>query len=185
MLAYAFWHVPRADAVAQAYESAHGTFHEVLRAAGVPGLRGVRVSRMEMIPWLGGKPGYEDWHLLDGSADLDLLNDAAISEARRQPHDRIAALAGEGTAGLYGLRMGTSVTPAVAYWLSKPDGLNYAAFEASMAPLVAGGCALWGRRMTLGPTPEFCLHAPAARELRYPAQAISLHHVSNWTGSSP
>lgn len=185
MLAYAFWHVPRANAVAQTYESAHGGFHDVLRAAGVPGLRGVRVSRLETIPWLGGKPGYEDWHLLDGSANLDVLNDAAISEARRQPHDRIAALAGEGTAGLYGLRMGTSVTPAVAYWLSKPDGMGYAAFEASMAPLVSGGCALWGRRMTLGPTPEFCLHAPAARALPYPAQAISLHPISNWTGSSP
>ena len=185
MLAYAFWHVPRANAVAQAYESAHGAFHDVLRAAGVPGLRGVRVSRLETIPWLGGEPGYEDWHLLDGSADLDVLNDAAISEARRQPHDRIAALAGEGTAGLYGLRMGTNVTPAFAYWLSKPEGMGYAAFEASMAPLVAGGCALWGRRMTLGPTPEFCLHAPAARAIPFPAQAISLHHVSNWPGSSP
>jgi hypothetical protein len=185
LLAYAFWHVPRANAVAQAYESAHGAFHDVLRAAGVRGLRGVRVSRLETIPWLGGKPGYEDWHLLDGSANLDVLNDAAISEARRQPHDRIAALAGEGTAGLYGLRMGTSVTPAVAYWLPKPEGVAYAAFEASMAPLIAGGCALWGRRMTLGPTPEFCLHAPAAHALPYPAQAISLHPVSNWSGSSP
>ncbi len=185
MLAYAFWHVPRANAVAQAYESAHGGFHEVLRAAGVPGLRGVRVSRLDTIPWLGGKPGYEDWHLLDGSANLDALNDAAISGARRQPHDHIAALAGEGTAGLYGLRMGTSVTPAIAYWLSKPEGMSYAAFEASMSPLVAGGCALWGRRMTLGPTPEFCLHAPAARDLPCPAQKISLQPVSNWPGTSP
>ena len=185
MLAYAFWHVPRADAVAQAYESAHGDFHDVLRAAGVPGLHGVRVSRLESIPWLYGQPGYEDWHLLGGSANLDVLNDAAISEARRLPHDRIAALAGEGTAGLYGLRMGNVISPVVAYWMSKPDGTSYPAFEASMAPLVAGGCALWGRRMTLGPTPEFCLHAPAARALPYPAQTISLHHVSNWRGTSP
>lgn len=181
MLAYAFWHVPRADAVAQAYESAHGGFHEVLRAARVPGLRGVRVSRLEAIPWLGGKPGYEDWHLLQGSATLDVLNDTAISEARRLPHDRIAALAGEGTAGLYGLRLGTSVTPAIAYWLSKPDGMSYTAFEASMAPLATEGCALWGRRMTLGPTPEFCLHAPRARTLPYPAQVLALSPVSDWT----
>jgi hypothetical protein len=184
LLAYAFWHVPRAHAVAQAYESAHGEFHGVLRAAGVPGLRGVRVSRLETIPWLGGQPGYEDWHLLESSADLDVLNDAATSAARRGPHDRIAALAGEGTAGLYGLRMGADVTPAVAYWLSKPDGMSYAVFEASMAPLVAGGCALWGRRMTLGPTPEFCLHAPAALGLPHHAQRFTLHPVSNWSGTS-
>jgi len=184
LLAYAFWHVPRADAVARSYESAHGDFHEALRAAGVPGLRGVRVSRLDSIPWLGGQPGYEDWHLLDGSADLDALNDAAIGEARRLPHDRIAGLAGAGTAGLYGLRMGKVIAPAVAYWLSKPDGMSYAAFEASMSPLVADGCALWGRRMTLGPTPEFCLHAATPRTLPYPAQAFTLHSIANWPGAS-
>jgi len=181
LLAYAFWHVPRAGAVVQAYESAHGAFHDVLRAARVPGLRGVRVSRLEAIPWLGGKPGYEDWHLLEVSANLDVLNDTAISEARRLPHDRIAALAGDGTAGLYGLRLGTQVTPAIAYWMSKPDGMSYAAFEASMAPFVADGCALWGRRMTLGPTPEFCLHAPGARTLPHPTRVLALSPVSDWT----
>lgn len=185
MLAYAFWHVPRAGIAAREYESAHRVFHEALRAAGVPGLLGVRVSRMAAVPWLGGQAGYEDWHLLDGSASLDVLNAAALSEARLQPHDRIAALAGEGTAGLYGLRMGQAVEPAVAYWLSKPAGMNYAAFEASMAPVVAGGCALWGRRMTLGPTPEFCLHAPAARAIPHLAHAIALQQVSQWPGTPP
>ncbi len=185
MLAYAFWHVPRAGTAAREYESAHRAFHDVLRAAGVPGLIGVRVSRMAAIAWLGGQAGYEDWHVLDGSASLDLLNAAAVGEARRQPHDRVAALAGEGTAGLYGLRMGKEIAPAVAYWLSKPDGMSYAAFEATMAPVVADGCALWGRRMTLGPTPEFCLHAPAARALPHPAKAIALQEVSHWPGTPP
>jgi hypothetical protein len=181
LLAYAFWHVPRAGVATREYESAHGALHEALRAAGVPGLRGVRVSRLASVPWLGGRTGYEDWHLLDASADLDVLNDAAISGARRLPHDRIAALAGEGTAGLYGLRMGTCVTPAVACWLSKPEGMNYAAFEESMTPFIDRGCALWGRRMTLGPTPEFCLHAPATCTLPHPAQALALFPVSDWT----
>lgn len=185
MLAYAFWHVPRAGAAAREYESAHRAFHDVLRAAGVPGLLGVRVSRMASIPWLDGQAGYEDWHLLGGSASLDALNASAISEARRQPHDRIAALAGEGIAGLYGLRMGREVAPAIAYWLSKPEGMSYTAFESTMSPVVAEGCALWGRRMTLGPTPEFCLHAPATRTLPHPARAIALQNVSNWTGASP
>ncbi len=178
MLAYVFWHVPRPGAVAGEYESAHGEFHGVLQAAGVRGLRGVRIFRLDEIPWLGGQSGYEDWHLLDNSSALDVLNAAAVSEARQRPHDRIAAMAGSGTAGLYGLRMGGVVSPAIAYWLSKPDGVSYAAFESALAPLVASGCALWGRRMTLGPTPEFCLHAPSAQTLPYPARALSLTHVS-------
>ncbi len=174
MLAYVFWHVPRAAAAAREYESAHRRFHEVLRAAGIPGLLGVRAYRMDGIPWLGGQAGYEDWHLLEDSSCLDRLDRAAVSEGRQEPHDRIAALAGSGTAGLYSLRAGTVIDPAVAYWMSKPAGMSYAAFGTTLGPLVASGCALWGRRMTLGPTPEFCLHAPDAREIPYPAQAIVL-----------
>jgi hypothetical protein len=178
LLAYVFWHAPRPGSEARPYESAHGAFHRVLRDAKLPGLRDVRVFRLDSIPWLGGQAGYEDWHLLDGSADLDVLNDAAIGGARQLPHDRIAALAGDGTAGLYGLRLGEEVAPAIAYWLSKPDGMSYREFETAFAPLVAGGCCLWGRRMTLGPTPEFCLHAPAPRSLQFPALAIDLRVVS-------
>jgi hypothetical protein len=177
LLAYVFWHVPRAAVAAQAYESAHREFHDALRAAAVPGLLGVEVFRLASIPWLGGRAGYEDWHLLEGSAALDPLDRAAIGEARKLPHDRIASMAGDGTAGLYGLRMGARIVPAVAYWLSKPAGMGYAAFESSLAPLVADGCCLWGRRMTLGPTPEFCLHAPASREPPHPARAIELQAV--------
>lgn len=178
MLAYVFWHVPRPGAVAREYESAHAEFHDVLREAAVPGLRAIRVYRLDSIPWLNAEAGYEDWHLLDNSAALDVLNQSAVSEARQQPHDRIAALAGSGTAGLYGLRRGAVITPAIAYWLSKPDGVGYAAFEDSLEPLVASGCALWGRRMTLGPTPEFCLHAPAPRNMPYAARSISLQAVA-------
>ena len=134
MLAYVFWHVPRADAAAREYELRHREFHAVLRAANVAGLRGVRVFRLNAIPWLGGKAGYEDWHLLDDSAGLDVLNHAAITQARQLPHDRIAALAGDGIAGLYGLRQGKPIEPAIAYWMSKPEGMSYAAFEASLAP---------------------------------------------------
>lgn len=150
----------------------------MLRAAAVRGLREVRAFRLDAIPWLDGQAGYEDWHLLDDSAALDALNGAATSEARQRPHDRIAALADAGTAGLYGLRMGSVISPTTAYWLSKPDRMTYAAFESSLAPLIADGCALWGRRMTLGPTPEFCLHAPAMRDLPYPALALAVTHLS-------
>jgi hypothetical protein len=174
LLAYVFWHVPRAGVAARAYESAHREFHDALGAAGLAGLIGVEIFRLPGIPWLEGASGYEDWHFLEDSCSLDALNRAAVSAARQGPHDRVAAMAGHGTAGLYGLRMGSRITPVVACWLSKPDGMPYATFEASLAPHIAEGCCLWGRRMTLGPTPEFCLHAPASRELPYPARTIHL-----------
>lgn len=162
MIAYVFWHVPHAGVAARDYELAHREFHEVLWRSRVAGLLGVRVHRLESIPWLpAAQPGYEDWHLLEDSAALDRLNDAAVTRARQLPHNRIAALAAGGTAGLYGLRAGKPIDPAVAYWLSKPTGVSYPDFDLAMKPFVDGGCCLWGRRMTLGPTPEFCLQAPA------------------------
>lgn len=174
MLAYVFWHVPRADAATDAYESLHREFHAVLLRANVNGLVRVRAYRLGAIPWLGGRAGYEDWHLLEGSAALDALNRAAVSGMRQTPHDRVAALAADGIAGLYGVRLGRPVDPRVAYWMSKPAGMSYADFDASLAPLVAEGCCLWSRRMTLGPTPEFCLHAPGARAVPHPALEFEL-----------
>lgn len=172
MLAYVFWHVPREAAAAYEYESLHREFHAVLQRSNVNGLTRIKVNRLASIPWLGGRAGYEDWHFLEGSAALDVLNRAAVSGMRQIPHDRIAALAADGIAGLYGVRQGRPIDPRMAYWLSKPAGMSYADFEASLAPLVADGCCLWGRRMTLGPTPEFCLHAPGARTLPHPAIAL-------------
>lgn len=173
MLAYVFWHVPRAGVAARAYEAAHREFHEVLWRSRVAGLLGLRVHRLESVPWLAAEQsGYEDWHLIEDSAALDRLNEAAVTQARQLPHDRIAALAASGTAGLYGLRSGALTDPAVAYWLSKPAGVNYPDFDLSMRPYVERGCCLWGRKMTLGPTPEFCLHAPA--DTKPPPAAVAI-----------
>ena len=175
MQAYVFWHVPRAGVAARDYEGLHRDFHEVLRQAAVPGFRGLRVFRLESIPWLRATAsGYEDWHLLDDSAALDRLNAAAVSSHRQLPHDRIAAVADDGTAGLYGLRLGAPITPTYAYWLTKPEGTSYAAFERSLQPAIDAGCCLWGRRMTLGPTPEFCLQAPAERSMPDAVHAMRL-----------
>lgn len=175
MLAYVFWHVPRPGVPARDYEPLHHGFHDALWEAPLRGLLALRVYRLARIPWLAPPgPGYEDWHLIADSAALDGLNEAAVTSARRLPHDRVAAQAATGTAGLYGLRLGSPVQPAIAYWMSKPAGMSYAVFDASIQPLVARGCCLWGRRMTLGPTPEFCLHAPAALEPPHPAQALPL-----------
>lgn len=178
MQAYVFWHVPRAGVAARDYEGLHRDFHEALHQAAVPGFRGLRVFRLDSIPWLdAARTGYEDWHLLEDSAALDRLNAAAVSSQRQLPHDRIAAVAGAGTAGLYGLRLGALIAPTHAYWLSKPDGMSYRDFERSLQPAIDSGCCLWGRRMTLGPTPEFCLHAPVERVFPQADHAMRLAPV--------
>lgn len=178
MLAYVFWHEPRAGVAACDYEAAHREFHEVLWRSQIPGLLALRVYRLDAIPWLPGRPpGYEDWHLLEDSAALDRLNEAAVTQARQLPHDRIAAMAAGGTAGLYGLRAGALLEPAVAYWLSKPAGTNYQEFNRSMQPYIERGGCLWGRRMTLGPTPEFCLQAAADSVPPPGAVAIAMNGV--------
>lgn len=175
MLAYVFWHVPRPQVRAREYETLHQAFHDALWEAPLPGLLALRVYRLARIPWLSAPgPGYEDWHLIADSAALDGLNEAAVTTARRLPHDRIAAQAAAGTAGLYGLRLGSPMQPAVACWMSKPAGMSYADFDASMQSFIARGCCLWGRRMTLGPAPEFCLHAPVALEPPHPSEVLPL-----------
>ena len=178
MLAYVFWHVRRAGVTAPEYEAAHRTFHDTLWETPVPGLLALRIHRLQEIPWLApGQGGYEDWHLLENSAGLDVLNEAAVTRARLAVHDRIAGMAANGTAGLYGLRLGALLEPAIAYWMSKPPGMKYADFDESLRPLIASGCCLWGRRMTLGPTPEFCLHAPAAVNMPHAAHSQKIERL--------
>ena len=177
MLAYVFWHVPRPGIAAREYEAAHREFHAVLWRSKVAGLVGLDVFRLDAIPWLGGMPGYEDWHLLEDSTALDVLNAAAISQARQLPHDRIAAMAADGTAGLYALRLGSRNDATRAHWISKPSGMSYRDFDTSLEPDIESGACLWGRRMTLGPTPEFCLHECAKRQPAHDALSIALGPV--------
>ncbi len=181
MLAYVFWHAPQSGIAGPEYEAAHREFHEALRLTPVAGLEGVRVFRLTTIPWLDPPAaGYEDWHLLSDSCALDVLNSSAVSSRRKVPHDRIAAMAADGTAGLYGLRLGAPVVPSHAYWLSKPARMSYQDFDASLRPIIDAGCCLWGRRMTLGPTPEFCLHAPIQITPPHSAQAVRLDMVFSY-----
>ncbi len=167
MLAYVFWHWPRAEVPTADYESLQRRFHAALGADPPPGFLGSRALSIAGAAWAaGGGLAYEDWYLLEGSAALDPLNQAAITASRQRAHDAAAAAAENGTAGLYRLRHGSSAVtatagaaPVTATWFAKPAGWTYSAFFTLLAPLVdESGAALWGRQMTLGPTPEFCLH---------------------------
>ena len=177
MLAYVFWHWPRAGVRGEAYEAVQRAFHAALGAAPPPGFLGSRSAAVDGAPWAaGGGRAYEDWYLLDGSVALDPLNEAAVSASRQGPHDAAAAAAGGGTAGLYLLRAGTAqAPPRSAAWFDKPAGMSYAALYALLSPLIeAERGALWGRQMVLGPAPEFCLQTVREVELPGPIRGVML-----------
>jgi hypothetical protein len=183
MLAYVFWHWRRGDVPAARYETLQRAFHAALRDAPSPGFLGSRSLALTGAPWAGGGgEAYEDWYLVEDSAALDPLNTAAVSASRQAAHDAAAVVAAGGTAGLYGLRSGRTVeAPGVATWFAKPDGTSYATLFAVFEPLVRrSGGGLWCRHMVLGPTPEFCLHAPEPVALPDRFVGLTLSYRTVW-----
>jgi hypothetical protein len=167
-LAYAFWHWKRAEVPVAEYEARQCAFQEALARSKPAGFRWGTTSRLAGAAWAAaGAPAYEDWYLVDDMAALEQLNEAAVTAGRAGPHDAIASLAANGTAGLYGLRAGTPFPGAgFAHWFAKPPGMGYPVLSSLLTPLIEPGrSALWSRRMTLGPTPEFCLQSLAPLEL--------------------
>ena len=176
-LAYVFWHWMRADGSVSAYEDALTAFQRTLRDNAPAGYRHAAVYRHGAAPWLAGSGAcYVDWYIVDGSAAMDPLNDAAVSAACLAAHDAAADGAAGGTAGLYGLRRGRVSARDVraATWFCKPAGMPYADLDENMAAQAGSGpWALFGRRMTLGPTPELCLLAP--EKLSLPDEFGAVH----------
>ena len=161
MLAYLFWHWPQVGVELGEYEAAMVGFHGGLAAGAPVGFRRSLTVRVGAAPWLvGGTQGYEDWYVVDDSAALDPLNEAAVSGARRGPHDRAAYAAAGGAGGLYRFQRGDLdlAEAGVATWLSKPGGMSYAEFDARLREWIGDTpVALWQRQMVLGPAWEFCL----------------------------
>ena len=82
----------RPDGDVAAYEAALQAFQQALHANPPSGYRRAAVFRHAPAPWLpGAGPHYVDWYLIDGSAGLDPLNDAAVSSACVHSHDAAAA----------------------------------------------------------------------------------------------
>jgi len=163
MLAYVFWHWPQSTVEAETYLAHLESFHRTLAANSPHGFHRSAVFRIEDADWLQTRgAAYEEWYLLDNSAAMDPLNEAAVSGACEQPHNLVAREAAGVTGGLYRLRSGREVLTEArfAVWLAKPDGVSYKSFYESLEPLTSEpNVALWGRQMTLGPTAEFCIHS--------------------------
>lgn len=183
MLAYVFWHWPQSSIARDVYLDHLADFHRTLASSKPAGFQHSIVYRISDASWLNTTgDAYEEWYLLDDSAAMDRLNEAAVSGACEQPHNRVAREAADGTGGLYRFRAGHQ-EPAqsrFASWLSKPSGVSYNEFYSTLQPITSlQGVGLWGRQMTLGPTTEFCIHSPTQVELpeNYTHQTIPLELI--------
>jgi hypothetical protein len=159
MLAYVFAHQPAKDADVAAYEETLRRFHEELAKSRPFGFVASTTFRM------GG--GYSDWYLVESSAALDFLNEAAVSGSRALHHDAAAGMAASGTGKLLKLAQGEAgLTAEHVTLFAKPAGMPYSDLYERLQPYSSlPGAGLWRRMMVLGPPPEFCLVTTAAIEL--------------------
>jgi hypothetical protein len=147
VLAYLFWHRPRAGVDLAAYEDAQRSFHASLNTASA-------CFRLAELPFESGG-GYEDWYLLESWRGLGELNEAAVNSACRSHHDLAASMSANGWGAVLSLVRGDAAIPDGIEWFDKPRGEPYQAFVASLP-----GTTVWQRQMVLGPAPDFCAAAP-------------------------
>ena len=167
VLAYTIWHWPLPSVEDRSYAAHQERFHAAIAIHPAPGFRWSQSLRVARLPWANeGRPVFQDRFFVDGWAVFEDLEAHAISGERREPHDRMASGVGGAVAGMYGLRLGAPPEqPRWSYWFTKPAGMSYDELYAVLSPLADVDTALWGRRLVLGPTPEFCLESAASLTL--------------------
>ena len=183
MIAYVFWHWKQQSIAAPDYEPVQRIFHDALAAAPPKGFHWSQSFALSGCAWAADRgEAYEDRYLVDDFAALDALDAAAVTASRKAPHDKAAALAAGGIAGIYQLSQGEPMrAPRHVAWFSKPAGVSYAAFRGVLEPVVAKGeAAVWMRRMTLGPTPEFCLYSAEPLDLPAPIEPLRVSLRPVW-----
>ncbi|HEY3993237.1 MAG TPA: hypothetical protein VGM01_10200 [Ktedonobacteraceae bacterium] len=165
MLAYVFWHQRMSTVAKEEYQERLVAFHRILQERQSQGFVGSIVLEIAQLPWINeGSEVYEDWYIVENSAALDPLDEAAVTGICREPHNQVARLAGNGTGGLYRLKGGTSdfsrlAEVRFATWFNKPDGMSYnQLYELLHQRPNEQQDILWQRQMTMGPALEFCLH---------------------------
>jgi hypothetical protein len=170
MLAYVFWHRSYGTTTAAQYEKALTGFQQRLAEQKPPGFCGSASFRVAALPWLGNKPGYEDWCLIEGSWALDPLNAIAIAGSMAGAHDAAAAQMEEGHGGLYSLVWGEPSLPerSMAVWLTRPRGIQWRPILDALRQQVPDA-TLWRRQMVLGPGKEFVLIMPPGSKVAAPS----------------
>ena len=164
MLAYLFAHRPTPAVDVAAYEGALRRLHAALAEAEIPGFVASATYR--------GAGGYTDWYVVEDSAALDHLNDAAVSGDRSESHTFLARSAAEGVGKLLRLAEGElDIDASFEVRFSKPAGVPYdQLYETLRGWTRRPGVGLWRRMMVLGPAPEFALLCPERCEL--PAEML-------------
>jgi hypothetical protein len=173
VLAYVFWHRPRAGVEPRSYEESEITFHRSLAHSPPVGLLGTAAFRVPELPWPSPEgPGYEDWYVLEDFAALGVLGEAAVGRGHRSAHDGAARRFGAGAGGLYALiegdhsrlqQPGPELAGApMAVWAGREPGTPMPAGGWLIGELLGDGAdparlSLWRRQLLLGPAPEYCL----------------------------
>ena len=186
MLAYVFWHWRYSHVDKTAYQKRIIDFQEMLCTHKPSGFQYSTVFQIEHVPWgRGDNEMYEEWYVLDNSAALDVLNEAAVTRHCKEPHKQVARDAAGGTGGLYRLYAGEPdlATARIALWFSKPSGMTYENFYRILQPEVQQSAgSLWQRQMTLGPTPEFRWHSPEDHRLPETFEYLKVPLTQTWLG---
>jgi hypothetical protein len=158
LLAYVFFHHPAQGTDVAAYDEGLRRFHASLAEAGSPGFISSETYH--------SRDGYSDWYLVESSAALDALNDAAVTGRTLPLHDAVAHEAVDFAGKLYKLVGGSPGGQNFETRFSKPAGMSYRDLYALLKPWSdRNGVSLWRRMMVLGPPPEFCFLSPAELDL--------------------
>ena len=175
MLAYLFWHRPYATTTVKQYEEALLRFQQHLAQQHPPGFSGSASFRVAALRWLGNRPGYEDWCLLDGSWALDPLNAFAVAGQVMSAHDAAAAQMEEGHGGLYALVWGEPILPerSTAVWLTRPRGIQW---RTTLDALQLPGTTLWRRQMVARTWQGVRSHRAARSQCRGTSRLVGAGH---------
>jgi hypothetical protein len=159
LLAYVFSHRPASGVDLQAYEDSLRKFHGALADAAPSGFISSSTFKTGDM--------FSDWYMVESSAALDLINDAAVSGARSPAHDAAARMAIDGVGKLLKLHAGEYFAGSgFEIRFAKPPGMGYADLYARLQSWTgAPEVSLWRRMMVLGPPPEFTILTPSKLEL--------------------
>ena len=159
MLAYVFSHRPASGVHVEGYEDSLRKFHAALADAAPSGFISSSTFKTGDM--------FSDWYMVESSAALDVINDAAVSGARAPAHDAAARMAIDGVGKLLKLQAGDYFAGSgFEIRFAKPPRMGYADLYARLQTWTgAPEVSLWRRMMVLGPPPEFTIITPSKFEM--------------------
>src|SRR2546430_15683173 len=102
MLTYVFWHQRESKIAREEYQERLVAFHRILRERQPQGFLFSMVLEMAQLLWMEeGREAYEDWYIVENSAALDPLDEAAVTGICRKAHHQGGRMAGGWGGGVY------------------------------------------------------------------------------------